>query len=72
MDGFSAVNATIDTVADSGAQGGCKAGDREVVVTITKQTGDAYVLWGGHLASPWTLAWGPATAPHRGQARVFT
>ena len=28
MDGFSAVNATIDTVADSGAQGGCKAGDR--------------------------------------------
>lgn len=52
LDGFSAVNATIDTVADSGAQGGCKAGDREVVVTITKQDGDAYVLWGGHLASP--------------------
>jgi|CXWL01.1.fsa_nt_gi hypothetical protein len=52
VDGFSAVNATIDAVADSGAQGGCKAGDREVVVTITKQTGDAYVLWGGHLAAP--------------------
>jgi hypothetical protein len=52
VDGFSAVNATIDTVADSGAQGGCKAGDREVIVTITKQTGDAYVLWGGHLAAP--------------------
>jgi hypothetical protein len=52
VDGFSAVNATIDSVNDVGAQGGCKARDREVVVTITKQTGDAYVLWGGHLAAP--------------------
>jgi hypothetical protein len=52
IDGFSGVNATIDAAVDIGAQGSCKAGDRESLVTITKQTGDAYVLWGGHLAAP--------------------
>jgi hypothetical protein len=51
-DGFSAINATIDSVTDVAAQGNCKVGDHESIVTITKAAGDAYVLWGGHLASP--------------------
>jgi hypothetical protein len=59
MDGFSAINATIDAVDDVGGPGGCKAGDRESIVTITKQDGDAYVLWGGHLASPLDDGVGP-------------
>jgi len=50
--GFSAISATIDSVTDVDAQGNCKAGDREAIVTITKAAGTAYVLWGGHLASP--------------------
>lgn len=47
-----AINATIDDVFEVGGRGDCKAGDRETIVTITKAAGDAYVLWGGHLASP--------------------
>jgi len=52
QDGFAAVNATLDAVTDLGARGACKAGDRETTVVITKGDGIAYVLWGGHLASP--------------------
>jgi len=52
QDGFAAVNATLDSVADAGGQGICKSGDREAAVTITKNEGIAYVLWGGHLAAP--------------------
>lgn len=52
MANFSAVNATIDSATESEALGACKAGDRETIVTITKASGEAYILWGGHLASP--------------------
>ena len=52
QDGFSAVNATLDSVTDVGGRGACKAGDREAIVVITKSGGTSYVLWGGHLASP--------------------
>jgi hypothetical protein len=51
--GFSGVNATIDSVEDSGDCGG-EGGvvGKETIVQITKGAGQAYVLWGGHLASP--------------------
>ena len=48
----------IDSVDELGAQGTCHAGQRETQVQITVAAGplgvltDAYVLWGGHLASP--------------------
>jgi hypothetical protein len=59
---FSAVNATIDAVNEVEARGACKAGDRETVVTITKGAGEAYVLWGGHLASPLDPGVGPGNS----------
>ncbi|HLB22558.1 MAG TPA: hypothetical protein VJP07_00540 [Dehalococcoidia bacterium] len=59
---FSAVNATIDAVNEVEARGACKAGDRETIVTITKATGEAYVLWGGHLASPLDPGVGPGNS----------
>ena len=50
---------SIDSVTEVGGQGGCKAGQRETQVQISISNGpgdaapvDAYVLWGGHLASP--------------------
>ena len=49
---FSGVNAAIDSVNEVGGQGACQAGDRQTIVQITKGAGQAYVLWGGHLASP--------------------
>ena len=49
---FSGVNATIDSVNEVGGQGACQAGKRQSIVQITKDAGQAYVLWGGHLASP--------------------
>ena len=49
---FSVVNATLDAINEVEARGACKAGDRETIVTITKGSGESYVLWGGHLASP--------------------
>ena len=49
----------IDSVHEVGGQGACKAGQRETQVQITIGAGpggvapvDAYVLWGGRLASP--------------------
>jgi hypothetical protein len=49
----------IDSVHEVGGQGDCKAGQRETQVQITIGAGpggiapvDAYVLWGGRLASP--------------------
>jgi hypothetical protein len=52
QDGFSAVNATLVSVTDVGGRGDCKAGDRQEIVSIEKNAGAAYVLWGGHLAAP--------------------
>ena len=44
---------TITNVVEVGGQGGCSAGDRETQVTFTSTgAATAYVLWGGHLASP--------------------
>src|SRR5204862_3271072 len=44
----------IGTVTEVGGQGACGAGQREtqVSITITGTPTVAYVLWGGHLASP--------------------
>ena len=62
QDGFAAVNATLDSVADAGGQGACKSGDREAAVVITKNEGIAYVVWGGHLASPDDPGVGPGNS----------
>jgi len=49
---FSGANATIDSFTEVAGQGACAAGQRQTIVQITKSVGEAYVLWGGHLASP--------------------
>lgn len=50
---------SIGSVTEVGGQGGCKAGQRETKVQVSISNGPggvapvgAYVLWGGHLASP--------------------
>src|SRR2546426_2464343 len=50
---FSGVNITINSFTEVGGQGACQAGHRETQVSINS-TGatTAFVLWGGHLASP--------------------
>ena len=54
---ISGVNVTITSVNEVGGQGACGTGQRETIVDITTTgAATAYVLWGGHLASPAT--WG--------------
>src|SRR3989442_6241759 len=50
---FSGVNVTINSFTEVGGQGACPAGHRETQVSINSTgTTTAFVLWGGHLASP--------------------
>ena len=50
---FDGVNITINSVNEVGAQGACNAGQRETQLQITSTDAHtAYLLWGGHLASP--------------------
>ncbi|TLY21390.1 MAG: hypothetical protein E6K68_06295 [Nitrospirae bacterium] len=50
---FSGVNVTINSFTEAGGQGICNTGQRETQATITSTgAATAFVLWGGHLASP--------------------
>lgn len=50
---FSGVNINVDSFVEVGGSGICGANEHETQVTLTSSGAvTAYVLWGGHLASP--------------------
>jgi len=50
---ISGVSVTINSVTEVAGQGACNAGQRETIISINSGgAATAFVLWGGHLASP--------------------
>ena len=50
---ISGVGVTINSVTEVAGQGACNAGQRETIISINSSgAATAFVLWGGHLASP--------------------